>query len=712
MRLLSKDPAGRPASATDVLQALEAIDLTTPQADPANDDSCALDSMAGGVFVGRQKEMDELKAALEDALSGRGRLVTLVGEPGIGKTRTAQELATYAGLRGAQVLWGRSYEAQGVPPYWPWVQAIRSYVRERDPERLSSEMGSGAGDIAEIVSDVRERLPGLRPSPPPEGADEARFRLFDAIATFLKSASRSQPLVIILDDLHWADKPSLALLEFVARELAGARLLLVGTYRDMELSRQHPLAQTLGELARERMFQKVLLRGLTRDDVERFIELATGVKPPAGLVDAVLTQTEGNPFFVSEVVRLLVQEGELSGRGPNAVPRPGLAESWAVRIPEGVKEVIGRRLDHLSERCNQTLSIASVIGREFDLRQLLSLVEDPSVGAEQRLSEERLLEVLEEALAARVIEELPRSVGRYQFSHALIQQTLAEELSTTRRVRLHARIAERLEAMYGPDADAHAAELAYHFAEAESVVGSEKLVHYSLVAGERAIAAFAWEEALAHFQRALAAKDVAITGTGPSTGSGRTGDLSAHGELVEPRAGMDAEAAALLFGLAKAQGALATDRPKMEEAFANQVRAFDWYAGAGDISHALAVAAYRLIVAVARIPGMTEFLGRALELAPADSHEAGRILSIYGWVLSFAQGGYEGAAKALGLALAIAQREKDVALEADTLQRFSALNGQHLRVEESLETDVRAIDLAGSSRVFGSSWVWASLIAL
>ena len=169
------------------------------------------------MFVGRQKEMGDLKGCLEDALSGRGRLVMLVGEPGIGKSRTAQELTTYAGLRGAQVLWGRSYEEQGVPPYWPWVQAIRSYVRERDPEQLSSEMGSGAAAIAEVVSDVRERLLGL-PSPPQLEPDQARFRLFDSISAFLKTASQRQPLVLVLDDLHWADPPSLALLQFVARD--------------------------------------------------------------------------------------------------------------------------------------------------------------------------------------------------------------------------------------------------------------------------------------------------------------------------------------------------------------------------------------------------------------------------------------------------------------------------------------------------------------
>ena len=464
LRLLAKDPSERPQSATDVLAALDGLDLTAT-AESSVDEAQPLDSLAGGVFVGRQREMGELKACLEDALSGRGRLVTLVGEPGIGKTRTAQELATYAGLRSAQVLWGRCYEEQGMPPYWPWVQAIRSYVRERDPDQLRSEMGAGAADIAEVVSDIKDCLPDLRPPPQLDSMEQARFRLFDSITAFLKTAAQKQPLVLVLDDLHWADQPSLLLLQFVARELDNSRLLLMGTYRDVELNRQHPLAESLGELTRERLFQRVLLRGLSQQDVGRFIEVVTGIVPPTGLTQAVFTQTEGNPLFVTEVVRLLVQEGELSQE------RTADRDSWTVRIPEGVREVIGR-LNRLSQRCNETLTIASVIGREFELRQLTPLVED--------ISEDRLLEVLEEALSARVIEELPQAVGRYQFSHALIQETLTEELTLTRRVRLHARIAETLEELYGDSAEAHTVELAHHFAEAEAVLGTDKLVHYSL----------------------------------------------------------------------------------------------------------------------------------------------------------------------------------------------------------------------------------------
>ncbi len=666
MRLLAKNPSQRPDSAADVLSALDAIDLTISTEQPATvDESHSLDSLAGGVFVGRQREMGELKACLEDALSGRGRLVTLVGEPGIGKTRTALELATYAGLRGAQVLWGRCYEGEGAPPYWPWVQAIRSYVRDVDPEQLRSDMGAGAPDIGQVVSEVRERLPGLE-SPPQLEPEQARFRLFDSITTFLKSAGRRQPLVLVLDDLHWADHPSLLLLEFLARELGNSRLLVIGTYRDVELSRHHPLSKSLGELTRERLFQRVLLRGLDQSDVGRFIELASGVTPPIGMVDAVHRQTEGNPLFVTEVVRLLVQEGELTQE------KVGQRDSWSVRIPEGVREVIGRRLDRLSERCNETLTIASVVGREFTFEQLSPLIAGSSAGPGQAMTEARLLDVLDEALSARVIEELPRAVGRYQFTHALIQETLAGELSTSRKVRLHARIAEALELLYGAETEGHASELAFHFAEAQTVLGMEKLVHYSLLAGERALAAYAWEEAQAHFQRSLAAKGVPLDGPGP----------------VE-----DGETAALLFGLGRVQAAT-LERHQLQEAISSLSRAFDHYVEVGDADHALAIAEYPITTLGGQRTGAFQLVARALALVSPDSQQAGRLLCVYGRAIGVEEGEYERAQEALGRALDSAHREGDTDLEMRTLINAAQINCFHLHYQEGIDKGLKAIELA------------------
>ena len=260
LRLMAKDPAERPASADEVLTALNAVDLSIVE-EKEKGASGSLDSMAGGVFVGRQREMDQLKAGFEEVLSGKGRMVALVGEPGIGKTRTAQELATYAGMRGASVHWGRSYESGGAPPYWPWVQAIRSHVAATDETLLRSQLGSTGPLIAEVVPDIREKLSDLPEPTRIEDPESARFRLFDSISTFLKQASRNAPIVLMLEDLHWSDKPSLMLLEFIARELANSKLMIVGNYRDVELNRRHPLSVTLGDLSRERLFERVVLRG-------------------------------------------------------------------------------------------------------------------------------------------------------------------------------------------------------------------------------------------------------------------------------------------------------------------------------------------------------------------------------------------------------------------------------------------------------------------
>ena len=481
----------------------------------------------GRIFVGRQREMNALSEALSDAMAGHGRMVMLAGEPGIGKTRMAQELALRAEALGSRVLWGRCSSAQGAPSYWPWVQIIRTYLRGQDAEQITTDMGASAADIGEIVSEVKERFPDLQP-PPVLEPEQARFRLFDSITNFLKSISQRQQLVLVMDDLHWADHPSLLLLEFLARELNECHLLVVGTYRDTEMTSGHPLIQTLGELAREPMFPHVSLRGLDEVDEGRFIELASGFTPPPDLVAAVHALTEGNALFMTEVVRLLVENGELTS------DLKSQSRGWRVKIPGAVNAVIRSRLERLSPSCNQILSVASMVGRDFDLNLLERLITNQKVDIERSMSAGELLKVLEDALALRVIEEVPDLVGRYQFSHVLIQETLSGQLSSVRRARMHADIGLALEERYGTSADSNAAELAYHFGQAATVTGPEKVVRYSLLAGEQALAAYAFESSLLHFQQGLVAKDVPVDGTEPAP---------------------DSEAAALLFGLGRAMAA-------------------------------------------------------------------------------------------------------------------------------------------------------------
>ncbi len=316
-------------------------------------------------FVGRQRELEVLQAAFEQACAGHGRIVMLAGEPGIGKTRTAQELAGRAAQRGAAVLWGRCHEESGAPPYWPWVQVIRAALRDADRDLLA-RLGAGASDIADIAPEIRERLPGLEPPASLGDPSEARFRMFESIRQLLAGLSRRRTLLIVLDDVHWADAPSLRLLEFLAPELGASQILLVGTYRATELSRQHPLSNALGGLARAPHFAQVNLAGLSAEEVTAFIA-AAGPAAPAALAKALHAQTEGNPLFLREIVRFLEQRGAF-GAAPDAA---NSALPSAIRIPEGVTEVIGRRLNLLSAGCNEVLGLASVIGRDFAWEVLL-----------------------------------------------------------------------------------------------------------------------------------------------------------------------------------------------------------------------------------------------------------------------------------------------------------------------------------------------------
>jgi predicted ATPase len=242
--------------------------------------------------VGRGPETEALLAGLGDATSGRGRFFALGGEPGIGKTRLADEFSTRAKAGGALVLWGRCWEAGGAPAYWPWIQSLRGLLRELDPEALGERVAGGGADLAQMLPELRERLPDLS-EPSPASPGTARFRLFDALSGFLRRTSEDRPLLLVLEDLHAADAPSLLLLQFVVGEASGSRMLVLATFRDVEVTRDHPLAASLSELARAQGTTRISLAGLSRPDASRLIEAITGRTPPAELVGAIHRETEG-----------------------------------------------------------------------------------------------------------------------------------------------------------------------------------------------------------------------------------------------------------------------------------------------------------------------------------------------------------------------------------------------------------------------------------
>ncbi len=488
--LLSKSPDGRPASAAEARRALAAAAEDVGRAEPGEESSNPLEALARGVFVGRDAELEEMRGLLEDALAGQGRLLLLSGDPGIGKTRTADQLSTYARVRGARVYSGRCHEGDGQPPYWPWAEALRGYVLDADPVGLRWQLGSRAADVAQIVPELAERL-GDVGEPPDMGTEQARFRIFDSFAAFLAGASGARPLMLVLDDLHWADEPSLLLLRFVARRLADTGLLLIGAYRDVELGRHHPLAETLGDLAGVDGTRRIALHGLEPKGIADYIELTAGVdRPPPDLADAIRDQTGGNPFFIGEVVRLMAAEGRLG-------EADGRRE---VTIPQGVREVIGRRLDRLSEAANEVLRIAAVCGREFRLDVL------------DRVCDRSLPEIevaLREAVANRLVDESAERPGRFAFYHALVRETLQAEVPAARRVRLHKRIAKALESVYEGELDDHLGELAHHFLEAGPLGDVGCAVDYATRAADAAEGRLAYEDAALLYAKAIDALELA-----------------------------------------------------------------------------------------------------------------------------------------------------------------------------------------------------------
>jgi tetratricopeptide (TPR) repeat protein len=504
LQLLEKDASKRPSSARQVRDALEAIQSNAQQLAaqaPVSSPVAADNPMYRRTFVGREHELRQLQAAFDSATSGQGSLAVVVGEPGIGKTSLCEQLATYSTIRGGRALVGHCYEEGSLSlPYLPFVEAMRSYVLAREPDGLRAELGTGVGEVARIVSEIRERL-HVEPSPAnPADAEEERYRLFQAVSGFLSNASAVQPLVIVLEDLHDADRGTLDLLVHMARNLQGTRLLLVGTYRDVEVDRAHPLSGALAELRRGGDIPRLLLRGLTADEVQRMMSQLSGQEVPWRLAEAVHRQTEGNPLFIQEVLRYLVEEG-LIKREDGRWRRASEDIPLELGIPEGLRDVIGKRLSRLSAETNTVLAMAAVMGREFRLDVLTRVAGLDDEALETALAEARSVAVVEERTA-------PGGAVSYRFTHAFFRQTLYEETIAPKRIRLHQQVARALEAVYGKRLEEHAAELAEHYAYSSDPADLAKAVAYGELAAQRAMSVYAYGEAERHLEQALKVQEV------------------------------------------------------------------------------------------------------------------------------------------------------------------------------------------------------------
>jgi tetratricopeptide (TPR) repeat protein len=584
------------------------------------------------LLLNREHELSQLCRALDGALRGRGQIVLIAGEAGIGKTTLAQVFAARANTRGARVLWGRSGDLEGSPPYWPWAEALRALADDGSTD-VQASFAPGAKYLSLLLPELRERFPFDRSSVPDD--ESVRFHVADAVRAVLQRAARQRSILLVLEDMHWADQGSLFLLEFMAQEIGDTSLLVLATYRDGEVAA--PLAQMLGELARLSA-QRIALSGLTVEGTGRLMARVARRRLTRSLVRQVHARTDGNPFFVTEIARL--------GTGD------------ALAIPDNVRMAIARRMNRLSEFASQALVVAAVIGREFDFPLLRAVL--------AHASEETLLEAVDEGLKALVIEPLTsRGKEWYQFRHALIRDALYESISPSRRGRWHATTVRALETLLGDGVENRAAELARHAASAGGLIEPAILAKYSCIAGERLLIVHAFAEALAHFERAWRAR-----------------------EGLE----FDAAAAATLVGLGRAQAATAA-RWNRQQGWLTLRRAIDYYLQAGEIGRAIAVATDPHISAEGAAD-VAATIRRIRDVTPPGSLEEGWLLARMGAAEYFETGDYAAAQAAFARALRIAAGADAAGLELRTLAYATSIDHFDLRWPELLAKSRRVRELA------------------
>jgi DNA-binding winged helix-turn-helix (wHTH) protein/tetratricopeptide (TPR) repeat protein len=447
--------------------------------------------VAGIPLIGRDLEFAELKRLLNEALAGRGSMVMIGGEPGIGKTHIARAVLEEAKHRGAVGVIGHCYEMEGTLPYVPFVEVLEYISRMAPREGFRQSLGDDAPEVARLMPELRTIYPDipLAAQLPPE---QQRRSLFNAFRSYVERASRVTPVVVVFEDLHWADEPTLLLLQHLAQTISTAPMFMVCTYRDAGLDATRPFAGALETLVRHKQAARLLLRRLPLSGVKGMLAALGGQPPPEPLVHAIFEETDGNPFFVEEVFRYLSEEGKLFDERGKWLP--GLREE-DLQVPASVRLVLGRRLQRLSEGAQRVLTIAAVIGRSFSLRLLDEL---------ENKQPDTVLDAIEEAERAQlVVPERDRRDTRYRFVHELVRQTLAESLLLPRRQRLHMRIADAVERVYSEKTEAQASSLAHHLYQAGALADRERTTGYLLMAVSQARTGAAHEEALEHLDRAI-----------------------------------------------------------------------------------------------------------------------------------------------------------------------------------------------------------------
>jgi tetratricopeptide (TPR) repeat protein len=485
-RLLSKPPSDRYHSMGEVR-----ADLAKLASAPLGMLETESPQAARVPLIDRDAERSVLLSHLDQALAGRGSLVLVSGEPGIGKTHLTEEILRAARRRGCLGLTGHCYEMEGAPPYVPFIEMLEYSARTVPPETFRHAIGDAGPEVAKLMPELRRMFPDI-PAPAELPPEQQRRFLFNAYRDFVERSARLTPLVVVFEDLHWSDEPTLLLFEHIAQIAGNLPMLTIGTYRDVDLDVNRPFAKTLHNLVRQKLATRMPLRRLAVTGVEAMLEAMSGHTPPPTLARAIYEATEGNPFFVEEVFQHLSEEGHLfdsSGAWSSNLRVDQL------QVPEGVRLVIGRRLERLSEATRRVLTTAAVIGRTFSL---------PLLEGFESVRPDAALEAVEEAEQAHlVVAERAGRATRYRFVHELIRQTLALTLSLPRRQRLHARVAEAIEQVHAQDLEIQAPALAHHLFQAGAAVDFEKTVTWLIRAAAFASSSAAHEEALSHLDNAL-----------------------------------------------------------------------------------------------------------------------------------------------------------------------------------------------------------------
>lgn len=437
-------------------------------------------------LIGRQSDLQALQALWARTQLGHAHLALISGEPGIGKTRLVREFQAQVKSAGATVLIGGCYEFETAAPYFPVVEALRTWVGAQSELVLRHKIGAMAPELARLVPEIEAHLGPLTASPQ-LAPHEERLRLFDNLARFFQALANPHGLLIILDDVHWADQGTLALLHYLFRRLREVNVLVVAAYREAELDRAHPLSAALVDWNRERLVTRIALGRFSLTETRAL--LAALLSEPTisqEFSEAIYHETEGNPFFIEEVVKSLIEQGDVY-RGEARWERKAIAE---LTIPQSIKEAIGRRLNRLSAECVEVLHTAAALGKAFAFERLAATL---------NLSEDDLLDALDEADAAQLTQAEGGEL--FAFTHDKIREVLYEELNPIRRRRLHQRIGEGLEKLYAasPTREASAPDMAYHFIQSGDLPRGLK---YSLEAAAQAQRWYALEEALRHYQRA------------------------------------------------------------------------------------------------------------------------------------------------------------------------------------------------------------------